>query len=72
MLVIHNSNHTRTKANKTKARRRLSSSDTLKRGLRWFDILHVASALKMTATHFIMIDVNQRELVVAEGLVVPL
>lgn len=51
--------------------RRLSSTRTLSGGHRGFDILHVASALKMNATHFLNFDVNQKKLAEAEGLVVP-
>ena len=51
--------------------RRLSSMHTLKGGHRGFDILHVASALKMNATHFLTFDGNQKKLAEAEGLVVP-
>jgi len=51
--------------------RRLSSTRTLSGGHRGFDILHVASALKMNATHFLTFDGNQKKLAEAEGLVVP-
>lgn len=51
--------------------KRLSSTHTLTRGHRGFDILHVASALKMNATHFLTFDGNQKKLAEAEGLVVP-
>lgn len=50
---------------------RLSSTRTLTGGHRGFDILHVASALKMNATHFLTFDANQKLLAEAEGLVVP-
>jgi predicted nucleic acid-binding protein len=50
--------------------KRLSSIRTLTRGHRAFDILHVASALKMNATHFLTFDANQKHLAEAEGLVV--
>lgn len=52
--------------------KRLSSTRTLSGGHRGFDILHVASALKMNATHFLTFDGNQKKLAEAEGLVVPL
>jgi predicted nucleic acid-binding protein len=48
--------------------RRLSSLRTLAGGHRGFDILHVASALKMRATHFLTFDANQKQLAEAEGL----
>ena len=51
--------------------KRLSSMRTLTGGYRGFDILHVASALKMNATHFLTFDGNQKKLAEAEGLVVP-
>lgn len=51
--------------------KRISSLRTLAGGHRGFDILHVASALKMNATHFLTFDANQRELAEAEGLMVP-
>lgn len=51
--------------------RRLSSTRTLSGGHRGFDILHVASALKMNATHFLTFDENQKKLAETEGLVVP-
>ncbi len=52
--------------------RRLSSTHTLSSGHRGLDILHVASALKMKATHFLTYDGNQKKLAEAEGLVVPI
>jgi predicted nucleic acid-binding protein len=52
--------------------KRLSASHTLSGGHRSFDILHVASALKMRATHFLTFDDNQKKLAEAEGLIVPL
>ncbi len=51
--------------------RRLSSLRTLAGGHRGFDILHVASALKMKATHFLTFDENQKKLAESEGLAVP-
>ena len=52
--------------------KRISSTRTLSGGHRGFDILHVASALKMNATHFLTFDGNQKKLAEAEGLVAPL
>jgi predicted nucleic acid-binding protein len=52
--------------------KRLSATYTLKAGHRGFDILHVAGALKMKATHFLSFDTNQKKLAEAEGLRVPL
>lgn len=52
--------------------KRLSSLWTLTGGHRGFDILHVASALRLRATHFLTFDGNQKILAEAEGLVVPL
>ena len=51
--------------------RRISSTRTLSGGHRGFDILHVASALEMKATHFLTFDGNQKKLAEAEGLLVP-
>ena len=51
---------------------RISSIRALTGGHRGFDLLHVASALEMEATHFLTFDGNQRGLAEAEGLVVPL
>jgi len=51
--------------------KRLSSTRTLSGGHRGFDILHVASARMMKATHFLTFDGNQKKLAEAEGLVVP-
>jgi predicted nucleic acid-binding protein len=51
--------------------KRISSTRTLTGGYRGFDILHVASALKMNASHFLTFDANQKKLAEAEGLVVP-
>jgi hypothetical protein len=45
---------------------------TLSGGHRGFDILHVAGALKLKATHFLTFDGNQRTLAEEEGLIVPL
>ncbi|HOW65888.1 MAG TPA: type II toxin-antitoxin system VapC family toxin [Candidatus Paceibacterota bacterium] len=52
--------------------KRISGTRTLTGGHRGFDILHVASALKMKATHFLTFDANQKKLAQAEGLKVPL
>lgn len=52
--------------------KRLSSMRTLIGGHRGFDILHVASALKLNATHFLTFDGNQKKLAEKEGLVVPI
>ena len=51
--------------------KRLSGIRTLAGGHGSFDILHVASALKMNATHFLTFDGNQKKLAEAEGLIVP-
>jgi predicted nucleic acid-binding protein len=51
--------------------KRPSDIRTLTGGHRSFDILHVASALKMNATHFLTFDGNQKKLAEAEGLIVP-
>lgn len=51
--------------------RRLSALRTLNGGHRGFDILHVASALKLRATHFLTFDANQKKLAESEGLTVP-
>jgi prevent-host-death family protein len=52
--------------------KRLSAIHTLSVGHRAFDILHVASALTMKATHFLTFDENQKKLAEAENLIVPL
>lgn len=51
---------------------RLSAAHTLTGGHRGFDILHVAAARIMHATHFLTFDANQKRLAENEGLVVPL
>ncbi len=51
---------------------RLSTNHTLTGGHRGFDILHVAAAKMIGATHFLTFDVNQRKLAENEGLVVPI
>lgn len=48
--------------------KRLSVTYTLTGGHRGFDVLHVASALMMKATHFLTFDENQKKLAKAEGL----
>ena len=52
--------------------RRLSAAHTLTDGHRGFDILHVAGALVIRATHFLTFDTNQTKLAESEGLVAPL
>ncbi|MFZ4765965.1 MAG: hypothetical protein ACOYMN_13525 [Roseimicrobium sp.] len=52
--------------------KRLSTLRTTTGGHRSFDILHVASALTLKATHFRTFDGNQKKLAEAEGLIVPL
>lgn len=51
---------------------RLSAAHTLTGGHRGFDILHVAAARIMGATHFLTFDANQRSLATAVGLKLPL
>ena len=51
---------------------RLSLAHTLTGGHRGFDILHVAAAKVLGATHFLTFDANQKKLAEIEGLVVPL
>jgi predicted nucleic acid-binding protein len=51
--------------------KRLSATHTLTQGHRGFDILHMASALHMQATHFLTFDTNQKKLAETEGLIVP-
>ena len=50
---------------------RLSSVHTLTGGHRASDILHVAAARLMKATHFLTFDVNQKRLAESEGMSVP-
>lgn len=50
----------------------LSAAHTLTGGHRGFDILHVAAAKLIGATHFLTFDVNQKSLATKEGLVAPL
>lgn len=51
---------------------RLSFVHTLTGGHRGFDILHVAAAKIMEATHFLTFDANQKKLAENEGLIVPI
>lgn len=51
---------------------RLSSHHTLAGGHRAFDILHVAAARIMGASHFLTFDANQRKLAATEGFIVPI
>ena len=51
---------------------RLSRAHTLTGGHRGFDILHVAAAKMIGATHFLSFDSNQKRLAEKEGLNVPL
>jgi len=50
---------------------RLSAAHTLTGGHRGFDILHIAAARIMGATHFLTFDTNQKRLAENEGLNVP-
>ena len=47
---------------------RLSQTRSESGGHRGFDILHVASALHLGATHFLSFAINQNKLAAAEGL----
>ena len=51
---------------------RLSLVYTLRGGHRAFDILHVAAARIIGASHFLTFDANQKKLATNEGLIVPL
>lgn len=51
---------------------RISARHTLGGGHRSFDILHIAAAKLMRATHFLTFDANQKSLAEKEGLTVPL
>lgn len=51
---------------------RLSSLYTLSGGHRGFDILHVAAAKIIGATHFLTFDTNQKRLAENEGFIVPI
>lgn len=50
---------------------RISARHTLTGGHRAFDILHIAAAKLMRATHFLTFDANQKVLAGKEGLTVP-
>lgn len=50
------------------AANRLSAAHTLTGGHRGFDILHVAAARIIGATHFLTFDLNQKRLAKAAGL----
>lgn len=50
---------------------RLSATHTLLGGHRGFDILHVATAIRLKGKQFLTFDENQKKLAEAEGLVVP-
>ena len=52
--------------------KRLSATRTLTGGHRGFDILHVAAARIMAATHFLTFDANQKRLAKHEGFALPL
>jgi predicted nucleic acid-binding protein len=51
---------------------RISEKHTIRRGVRAFDILHVATALVLGARELLTFDLGQRTLAEAEGLTVPL
>ena len=51
---------------------RLSAAHTLTGGHRGFDILHVAAARVLGASHFLTFDANQKRLAENEGLEVPI
>ncbi len=51
---------------------RLSLAHTLTGGHRGFDILHVAAAKIIGATHFLTFDMNQKKLAQLDGLIAPL
>lgn len=51
---------------------RLSSFHTLTGGHQGFDILHIAGAKIIGATHFLTFDANQRKLAESESLIVPI
>ena len=52
--------------------KRLSINHTLTGGHRGFDILHVAAANIIGASHFLTFDKNQKQLAENEGLIAPL
>ena len=47
---------------------RISAQRTMGNGHRFIDLLHVATALHLSAVEFLSFDANQRKLAVAEGL----
>ena len=49
---------------------RLSAAHTLTGGHRGFDVLHVAAARIMRATHFLTFDANQKKLAQDEGFMI--
>jgi predicted nucleic acid-binding protein len=51
--------------------KRLSATHTVAGGHRGFDILHVASSIRLKAKQFLTFDGNQKKLAEAESLVVP-
>lgn len=51
---------------------RLSAAHTLTGGHRGFDILHVAAARILGATHFLTFDASQKRLAENEGLKIPI
>ena len=51
---------------------RLSAAHTLTGGHRGFDILHVAAAKIIRATHFLTFDANQKTLAAKQGFITPL
>ena len=46
----------------------LSARHTIKAGHRAFDVLHVATALRLEAKEFLTFNANQRKLAAGEGL----
>jgi predicted nucleic acid-binding protein len=52
--------------------KRLSATHTLAGGHRGFDVLQVATALRLGAAQFLTFDGNQKRLATAEGLAAPL
>jgi predicted nucleic acid-binding protein len=50
---------------------RISEKHTIRRGVRAFDILHVATALVLGTRQLLTFDIGQRTLAEAEGLTVP-
>ena len=47
---------------------RISARHTIDGGHRFFDVLHIATALHLGAVEFLSCDANQRKLAAAEGL----